>query len=85
MKRGFEPLHVSDARVESIEAGIVHSPAIGFFMDSTAAIRVICIGDDPTMGREPALYLDRHGEPNTPPTDIHPAKREQTERPTPVR
>jgi len=85
VKRGFEPPDVPDARVASIEAGIVHSPAIGFFMDSTAAIRLICIGDDSTMGRKPTLYLDRHGEPITPPRDIHPAKREQTERPTPVR
>jgi hypothetical protein len=84
-KDRFKTPHVPDGRVESIEAGIVHSPAIGFFMDSTASIRVIFIGDDPTMGRKPTLYLDRHGEPITPPRDIHPAKREETERPTPAR
>jgi hypothetical protein len=85
VKRGFEPPQVPDARVESIEAGIVHSPAIGFFMDLTAAIRVVYVGDDPTMGRKPTLYLDRHGEPIARPRDIHPAKLEQTERATPAR
>ena len=79
------PRNVPDARVESIEAGIVHSPAIAFFMDLTAAIRVVFVGDDPLVGRKPTLHLDRHGEPITPPRDIHPAKREQAERATPAR
>src|SRR5262249_41527063 len=40
VKQGFKPPELPDARVESIEAGIIHSPAIGFFMDVAAVIRV---------------------------------------------
>jgi hypothetical protein len=75
VKRGFKAEEVAGARLESIEAGVLHSPAIGFFMDVTAAIRAVYVGKDPTRGRKPVFYLDRHGDRITPPRAIQPAKR----------
>lgn len=80
-KRGFKAPDVPGARVEMVEAGILHSPAIGFFMDITPSIRVIYKGEDSSIGRKPVLYLDRHGEPVVLPRDIEPAKPAPGERP----
>lgn len=51
------------AEVESIEAGIVHTPAVGYFFDVHAAIRVIYRSLDQNIGRKPMYHFDRHGEP----------------------
>jgi hypothetical protein len=74
VKRGFKPGDVAGAQLETVEAGFIHSPAIGFFMDVTAAIRCIYAPDEPTVGRKPVLYLDRHGELVALPRDVTPAK-----------
>ena len=84
LKRGWEPPELPGARPESIEAGILHSSAIGFFMDVVAAIRVIFAADNPTLGRKPTLYLDRHGELITVPRNILPVMGAQTDRATPT-
>ena len=39
VKRGFKPPEMPGARLESLEAGIVHSSAIGFYMDVVAAVQ----------------------------------------------
>jgi hypothetical protein len=70
VKRGFEPPKVAGARLESLAAGILHSPAIGSLMDVAAAVRVIYIGDNPAIGRKPVMYLNRHGEAVSMPRDI---------------
>lgn len=51
------------AVVEAIEAGITHSPAIGFLMDIYPAIRVLYKPKDPRYGKKPVYYYDRHGKP----------------------
>ena len=51
------------AAVESVEAGIVHTPGVGYFFDVHAAIRVIYRSLDRQIGRKPTYYVDRHGEP----------------------
>jgi hypothetical protein len=51
------------AAVESMQTGIIHTPAIGYFYDVHAAIRVIYRSLDPRIGRKPAYYFDRHGVP----------------------
>lgn len=79
---GFKPRSLQGARVESVAAGIVHSPAIGFFMDVSAAIRVVYAGEDPTAGRKPTLYFDRHGDLISPPRDVLPATPENKVRAT---
>jgi len=83
VQRGFQPGRVPGARVESIEAGIIHSPAMGFFMDVIAAIRVIYHADDPRVGRKPTVHLDRHGEFIERPRDIQPTPPVETGRGAP--
>jgi hypothetical protein len=51
------------AEVESVEAGIIHTPAVGYFLDTHAAIRVIYRSLDTNIGRKPMYHLDRHSEP----------------------
>jgi len=68
--RGSKPPEVAGTKPESIEVGILHSQAIGFFMDVVAAIRVIYLGEDPAVGRKATQYLDRHGRPVPTPRDI---------------
>ena len=80
---GYEPPELPDARVESVEPGVIHSPAIGFYMDVAAAVRITYSGVSPGVGRKAALYLDRHGEPVARPRDIEPAKPDTIDRPKP--
>ena len=60
---GWTPPELPSATVESIEAGVVHTPAVGYFLDVHAAVRVIYRSDDPSIGRKPMYHLDRHGSP----------------------
>jgi hypothetical protein len=83
VQQGFEPPELPGSRPESAEAGVMHSPAIGFFMDVAAAVRVVYVGEDPNLGRKATLYLDRHGEPVVRPRDIDPAKPATIDRPEP--
>jgi hypothetical protein len=83
VKRGVEAPRLERAKVESMEAGILHSPAIAFFMDVVPAIRVVYANDEPPIGRKPVLYLDRHGEWVTLPRDINLANAPPTGRPKP--
>lgn len=48
--------------IERIEAGIIHSPAMGFFMDIYPTIRVIYKPADEKAGKKKVIYLDRHGK-----------------------
>lgn len=75
-RRIFQPPELADARPEAIEAGIIHSPAIGFFMDVIPVIRVIYSNANPELRRKPTLYLDRHGQAVSMPRDIEQARRE---------
>ncbi|GIF23445.1 hypothetical protein BJ973_004056 [Actinoplanes tereljensis] len=68
--RGWKPPEAPEARVESVEAGVLHSPAVGFFADAVAALRVTYRSVDQDIGRKPVRYLDRHGEPVPAPRDI---------------
>jgi hypothetical protein len=82
-RRAFQPPELADARPETVEAGIVHSPAIGFFMDVVPVIRVTYSNANPELRRKPALYLDRHGQRVWMPRDIEHARREAVVRPKP--
>ena len=72
VKRGFKPPEMPGARLESLQAGIVHSSAIGFYMDVVAAVRAIYIGERPEVGRKPMHYFNRHGVAIAMPRDIAP-------------
>lgn len=63
VERGWKPPEVEAARVEAVEAGIVHSPAVGFVMDIQPVIRVIYEPTDPGVGKKPMLYLNAEGQP----------------------
>jgi hypothetical protein len=62
VKQGWRPPDQPGAQVESVEAGIIHSAAVGFVMDVYPVIRVIYAPTDSRMGRKAALYLDEKGE-----------------------
>ena len=61
VRQGWKPPDREGAKVESVEAGIIHSPAIGFVMDVEPAIRVIYAPTDESFGKKPVLYLDENG------------------------
>jgi hypothetical protein len=63
VRSGWRPPEQRAATVESVEAGIIHSPAIGFVMDVRPAIRVIYAPADSRVGRKLTLYLDEQGRP----------------------
>lgn len=70
VKSGWRAPEQKGASPGVIEAGIVHSAPVGFFLDVYPAIRVIYMSDDRTLGRKLMLYFDRHGEPITMPRDV---------------
>lgn len=61
IKRGWRAPNLAGARVESVEAGIIHSPAVGFVLDTYPAIRVIYASEDRGLGKKPVRYLDENG------------------------
>jgi len=61
--RGFAPPELQGAHVDTFEAGILHSPAIGFFMDVVPAIRMVYASDQKNIGKKPVRYFDRHLRP----------------------
>jgi hypothetical protein len=61
VREGWRPPALEGARVESMEAGIVHSPAVGFVMDIYPAIRVIYAPSEKGFGKKAVRYLDRNG------------------------
>lgn len=58
---GWKPPEREDAKVESVEAGIIHSAAPGFLMDIYPVIRVIYMPADERTGRKLTLHFDRDG------------------------
>jgi hypothetical protein len=62
VKNGWQPPEHRNAKVEMVEAGVVHSPAMGFFMDIHAAIRVIYASSCKLHSGRAMLYLNRHGQ-----------------------
>ena len=64
VKRRWKPPSYRNGKVESVEPGIIHSPALSFVMDIYPAIRVIYGSTSKgRAGKKAALYLDRHGKP----------------------
>lgn len=61
VREGWTPPAQEGATPEHVEAGILHSPAAGFKMDMTAAIRVIYEPWNQRFGRKLMLHFDRHG------------------------
>jgi hypothetical protein len=57
VKNGWRPPEQKEAVVESVEAGIIHSPAVGFLMDIYPAIRVIYAPVDSDSDKNPFSSL----------------------------
>jgi len=63
VKAGWCPPPQEGASPESVEAGIIHSPAAAFVIDVEAAVRVIYEPWNQLYGRKLMLHFDRHGRP----------------------
>ncbi len=57
----FRPPALEGAHVESVEAGILHSPAVSFVMDIHPVIRVTYAPDAKGLGKKAVRYLDANG------------------------
>jgi len=62
---GFE-----GAEVEAVQAVVLHSPAVGFYDDATAAIRVIYRPNARQVGQKAVRYIDERGEDVKLPRDV---------------
>jgi hypothetical protein len=60
---GYKPPERPGAKVESVRAGILHSPAASFVDDQVAAIRIIYASTDPRFSMKPLVYLGADGKP----------------------
>jgi hypothetical protein len=60
LKHNWAVPEEKNCKVQSTEAGIIHSPAMGFFMDIYPAIRVVYEPTNETGGKKKVLYFDRH-------------------------
>lgn len=76
----FEAPSMEGASVESIQASILHSPAVGFYNDATAAIRVIYRPDSKNVGQKPVRYVDANGNDVAQPRDIDAPREEPVKR-----
>lgn len=62
-EKNWHPPELKGARVESVTAGILHSPAAATAMDVVPAIRVVYAPLDRRIGKKPVAYLDPEGKP----------------------
>jgi len=73
------------ARVESVTAGVLHSPSAATAMDFVPVIRVIYAPIDNRLGKKPVAYVDAEGKPVAMPRVLLQPPREElkTERVSP--
>jgi hypothetical protein len=73
------------AHIESVTAGILHSPAAATVMDIVPVIRVIYAPLDKRIGKKPVAYVDPKGKPVAMPRVLLQRPREElkTERVSP--
>jgi hypothetical protein len=78
---------VAGARVESVTAGIIHSPAAATAMDVVPVIRVVYAPIDERLGKKPVAYLNADGKAVTMPRVFLEPPREdlKTQRAAPAR
>jgi len=68
------------AEVEAVQAVVLHSPAIGFYNDATAAIRVIYRPNAKQVGQKAVRYIDERGEDVILPRDLDRPREEPLKR-----
>jgi hypothetical protein len=75
---GFIAPELKGAKVQSMQAGILHSPAASFVDEQVAAIRVIYAPEDSKLGMKPVLYLGADGRPVKTPRQLNPREEAPT-------
>jgi hypothetical protein len=78
---GYKAPPMAGASVESVSAVILHSPAVSFHDDATAAIRVVYRPDKESIGKRAVRYLDENGRDVTLPRQIDLLREEPVTRP----
>ncbi len=63
VKSGYEAPPRPGAKIEQVQAGILHSGAAAFMDEQVAAIRVIYTPTESRLGMKPLLYLAENGKP----------------------
>ncbi|MGB8714841.1 MAG: hypothetical protein WCD66_00595 [Rhodanobacteraceae bacterium] len=81
LRAGYQAPKRKYATVESVEAGILHSPAASFVDDQVAAIRIIYAPTNSRLGKKPVLYLGLDGKPVPIPRQME----AESEKPAPAR
>ena len=67
---GYAAPRIEAAEVESFQPVLLNSPAVGFYNDSIAAIRVIYRASAAQVGQKAVRYIDERGADVTMPRDI---------------
>ena len=85
--KGWHAPELKGTRIESVTAGVLHSPAAGTALDFVPVIRVIYAPLDKRLGKKPVAYVDPEGKPVTMPRVLLQPPREElkTQRETPTR
>jgi hypothetical protein len=76
----YAPPPMEGADVEAVQPVILHSPAVGFYNDATAAIRVIYRPNSRQVGQKPVRYVDERGDDVTLPRDVDRVREEPLKR-----
>jgi hypothetical protein len=62
------------AEIESARPVVLHSPALGFYNDVTAAVQIVYRPNEQQLGKKPVRYLDAQGRDVNLPRDIDPIR-----------
>jgi len=62
VRDGWKPPEQAATKVESVEAGIIHSPTAANVLDLYPTIRVIYTSTNPRVTKKPVLYFDGNGK-----------------------
>ena len=81
--RGYFAPPLQGAEVETVQPVLLHSPAVGFYNDTTAAIRVIYRPIAKQVGKKAVRYINERGEDVALPRDVIPSREESVNRPAP--
>jgi histone H3/H4 len=76
----FEAPAMEGGEMESVRPVVLHSPAVGFYNDATAAIRVIYKPYAKQVGQKAVRYLDEEGRDVVLPRDVDLLKEEAVQR-----
>jgi hypothetical protein len=76
----FAAPRLEGAEVESVQPVVLHTPAVGFYNDATAAIRVIYRPNAKQVGQKTVRYVDEQGKDVELPRDVDRLREEPVRR-----